>query len=329
MLEVLGKQIGPVAYGLMGFTWRPNATPLDQAIEAMRAASNNGCMLWSGAEFYGPPEYNSMTLLKAYFTKYPEDANKITIVMKGTYNLQKFQLDGSPENVRRSIDNVINQLGGTKKLDLFAPSRRDHKVPFETTLSVIQKEYIDTGKVGGIALSECSAETIEEAVKIAKISLVEVELSLFSTDILHNGVAAACAKHNIPIMAYSPIGRGILTGRFNNSSEFQSQGIASKFPRFQPEAFQHNLKLVEQVKAVAEKKDITPAQLAISWVRGLNGREGLPTIIPAPGATTAARVEENAQDCQLSEEEMKTLEKIADEFEVSGGRYPEGMPMET
>jgi pyridoxine 4-dehydrogenase len=209
MPEVLGKQVGPVAYGLMGFTWRPNATPLDQAIEAMRTASNNGCTLWSGAEFYGTPEYNSMTLLKAYFTKYPEDADKITIAMKGAYNLEKFQLDGSPENIRRSIDNVINQLGGTKKLDLFAPSRRDHKVPFEETLSVIQKEYVDTGKVGGIALSECSAETIEEAVKIAKISLVEVELSLFSTDILHNGVAAACAKHNIPIMAYSPIGRGV------------------------------------------------------------------------------------------------------------------------
>ncbi|UZP32704.1 hypothetical protein NXS19_000520 [Fusarium pseudograminearum] len=249
MPQVLGKQVGPVAYGLMGFTWRPNATPLQQAIEAMHAASNNGCTLWSGAEFYGTPEYNSMTLLKAYFAKYPEDADKITIAIKGTYNLEKFQLDGSPENVRRSINNVINQLGGTKKLDLFAPSRRDHKVPFETTLSVIQKD----------------AETIEEAVKIAKISLVEVELSLFSTDILHNGVAAACAKHNIPIMAYSPIGRGMLTGRFNNSSEFQGQGIASRFPRFQPEAFQHNLKLVEQVKAVAEKKGVTPAQLAINW----------------------------------------------------------------
>jgi pyridoxine 4-dehydrogenase len=121
----------------------------------------------------------------------------------------------------------------------------------------------------------------------------------------------------------------MLTGRFNNSSEFQGQGIASSFPRFQPEAFEHNLKLVEQVKAVAEKKGITPAQLAINWVRGLSGREGLPTIIPTPGATTAARVEENAQHCPLSEEEMKTLDKIADEFEVSGGRYPDGAPMET
>lgn len=121
----------------------------------------------------------------------------------------------------------------------------------------------------------------------------------------------------------------MLTGRFANSSEFQGQGIASFFPRFQPEAFQHNLKLVEQVKAVAEKRSITPAQLAINWVRGLNGRKGLPTIIPAPGATTAARVDENAQHFPLSEEEMNTLDEIADAFEISGGRYPDGAPMET
>ncbi|EXK86782.1 hypothetical protein FOQG_09581 [Fusarium oxysporum f. sp. raphani 54005] len=328
MPEILGKHVGALGYGLMGFTWRPKPTPLDQALEAMHTAFANGCNLWSGAEFYGPPEYNSMTLIKAYFTKFPEDAEKITIAMKGTYNPDTFQLDGSPENVRRSIDNVLNQLGGVKKLDIFAPSRRDHNVPFEETLNVIQKEYVDSGKVGGIALSECSAETIEEAVKHVKVALVEVECSLFSPDILKNGVAAACAKHNIPIMAYAPIGRGMLTGRFADSSQFQGQGIASGFPRFQPESFQHNLKLVDQVKAVAERKGITPAQLAINWVRGLNGRKGMPTLIPTPGATTTARVKENAQYFPLSEEEMETLEDIAFAFEVSGGRYPEGVPME-
>jgi pyridoxine 4-dehydrogenase len=120
----------------------------------------------------------------------------------------------------------------------------------------------------------------------------------------------------------------MLTGRFADSSQFQGQGIASGFPRFQPESFQHNLKLVEQVKTVAEKKGTTPAQLAINWIRGLNGRKGMPTIIPTPGATTTARVEENAQYFPLSEEEMKTLEDLANAFEVSGGRYPEGVPME-
>ncbi|KAJ4271788.1 hypothetical protein NW762_000494 [Fusarium torreyae] len=329
MPEILGKQVGALGYGLMGFTWRPNPPPMEQAIEAMRTAANNGCTVWSGAEFYGTPEYNSMTLLKAYFTKYPEDAEKITIVIKGIYSPATFQLDGSPENVRRSIDNIISQLGGTKRLNVFAPSRRDPNVPLNVTLGVIQKEYIDTGKIDGVSLSECGADTINEAAKVVKVAAVEVEASLFSPDILKNGVAAACAQHDIPIIAYAPIGRGMLTGRFTDSSQFKDQGVASAFPRFQPEAFQHNLKLVEQVKAIAEKKGITPAQLAIAWVRGLNGRKGMPTIIPIPGATTTARVEENAKHIPLSEEEMTTLDDLANAFEVSGGRYPDGAPMET
>lgn len=165
--------------------------------------------VWNGGEFYGTPEYNTMTLLKHYFTKYPEDADKVTLVIKGGMNLETHAVDGSPEGVRRSLDNIIRQLGGVKKLDVFSCSRRDPNVPLETTFGVIQKEYIDTGKLGGISLSECKAETIHEAVKYAKIEAVEVELSMFSPDILKNGVAAACAEHNIPILAYSPIGRGV------------------------------------------------------------------------------------------------------------------------
>lgn len=150
-----------------------------------------------------------MTLLKHYFTKYPEDASKITIIIKGGVNPTTHQSDGSPEFLRKSIDNIIAQLGGTKKLDIFAPARRDQNTPIGVSLDFIQKEYIDTGKVGGVSLSEVRPETIHEAVKHAKISAVEVELSMFSPDILNNGVAAACAQYDIPIAAYSPIGRGV------------------------------------------------------------------------------------------------------------------------
>lgn len=182
---------------------------MDQAIAALKTALNNGMTLWNGAEFYGPPEYNTMTLLKAYFTKYPEDADKVTLIIKGGVDLKTLMPNGSPEHVRQSLDNIISQLGGTKKLDLFSYSRRDPNTPLEVTFDVIQKEYIDTGKVGAIALSECSADTINEAAKIAKIGTVEVELSIFTPDILKNGIAAACAQHGIPITAYSPIGRGV------------------------------------------------------------------------------------------------------------------------
>ncbi|KAF5023297.1 hypothetical protein F66182_4605 [Fusarium sp. NRRL 66182] len=329
MPQILDNQVGAIGYGMMGLSWRPNPAPLEQTLDAMRTAVTNGCTVWSGAEFYGTPEYNSMTIIKAYFTKYPEDAEKVTIVIKGGFNTDNYHCDGSPEFTRKSIDNIISQLGGVKKLDAFAPARRDHNVPFDVTLGVIQKEYIDTGKIGGVALSECSAATVNEAAKIVKVVAAEVECSLFSPDILKNGVAAACAQHNIPILAYSPIGRGMLSGRFTDASQFKEHGGISVLPRLQPEAIQHNLKLVKQVEAIAEKRGLTPAQLAISWVRSLSGRDGLPTIIPIPGATTSARVQENSESVTLSEEEMTTLGDLVDNFEVYGDRYPESMPKET
>lgn len=105
--------------------------------------------------------------------------------------------------------------------------------------------------------------------------------------------------------------------------------MVSIFPRFQKEAFDHNLKLVQQVEALAEKKGCTPAQLAIGWVRAQSNRPGLPTIIPIPGATTSARVDENSKFVELSEDELKAIGEIIENFDVAGGRYPPGFAKET
>ncbi|KHO00106.1 Aldo/keto reductase [Metarhizium album ARSEF 1941] len=329
MPQVIGKEVGPIGYGLMGFTWRPEPTPTDQAIEALKAALESGLTLWNGAEFYGTPDCNSMTLMRAYFTKYPEDADKVTLVVKGGMDLATHRLDGSPEGTRRSLDNIIKQLGGTKKLDGFAPSRRDHNTPLEVTYGVIQKEYIDTGKLGAVYLSECRAETVHEAAKLARIGAAEVELSMFSPDILTNGVAKACAQHDIPILAYSPMGRGILTGRFKTVADVQDRGVISSFPRFQPGAFEHNLQLVDQVEGIAKAKGCTPGQLAIAWVRKHSNRPGLPTIIPIPGATAASRVRENAKLVDITEEEFATMSNLVENFETAGKRYPDHIPTNT
>ncbi|KAH6606404.1 hypothetical protein Trco_005557 [Trichoderma cornu-damae] len=340
MATVINKSVGPIGFGLMGLTWRPEPPPLEQAIAALKAALANGMTLWNGGEFYGTPEYNTMTLLKHYFTRYPEDADKVTLAIKGGANLTTltvegganvttFKPDGTPEGIRRSLDNIIHQLGGTKKLDLFSCARRDPDTPLEVTFGIIQKEYIDTGKLGAIALSECSANTIHEAAKIAKIGTVEVELSMFTPDILTNGIAAACAQHGIPITAYSPIGQGMLAGKFKDISDVQSMGLLSTFPRFEKAAFDHNLKLVNQVKELAKEKGCTPAQLAIGWVRSKSNGPGLPKIIPIPGATTVARVEENAKLIKLTEEDMNKIDSIVESFEVVGERYPEGIATNT
>lgn len=121
----------------------------------------------------------------------------------------------------------------------------------------------------------------------------------------------------------------MLTGRFTDPSQMKDEGFVTMMPRFQPETFKHNLKLVNQAKEIAEEKGCTPAQLAIAWVLSLSNRPGLPIIIPIPGATTASRVEENANLIQLTDEERTTISEIVDSFEVSGGRYPAHFPMET
>lgn len=118
-------------------------------------------------------------LLERYFEKYPEDADRVIISIKGGVNLKTHLPDASPENTRRTLDDCIAQLKGRKKIDLFEFARRDQNVPMEETFKLIQEEYIDTGKLGGISLSEVRAETIHEAAKHIKVAAVEVELSLY------------------------------------------------------------------------------------------------------------------------------------------------------
>jgi len=166
----------------------------------MRASLEAGCNFWNGGEFYGTPEYNSLTLLEKYFTKYPEDADKVVLSIKGAIG-PGLVPDSSPENVRRSIDQCLKLLNGKKSIDMFECARVDKTTPLETTLKVMDEEYVKTGKIGGIALSEVSAATIERAAKVTKIVAVEIELSLWAVDPLSNGIFEACAKHNIPVVA--------------------------------------------------------------------------------------------------------------------------------
>lgn len=175
----------------------------------MRASLAAGAIFWNAGEFYGPENRNSNHLLNEYFTEYPEDADKVVLSIKGGLGVNEFRPNGSPENIKRSIDACLKVLDGKKFIDLFEPARVDPNTPIEVTVAAID-EYVKAGKIGGISLSEVSAESIRKAAKVAKISAVEVEFSLFSTDILSNGIAQACAELEIPIVAYSPISRGLL-----------------------------------------------------------------------------------------------------------------------
>lgn len=174
-------------------------TPNDeQSFAAMRAALANGCNFFNGGEFYGPTEKNSLALLNRYYTKYPEDADKVVLNIKG--GMRGMTPDGTPEGVRASVKNCLKQLGGKGRIDMFECGRRDNKVPLRTTLQALG-ELVKEGKIGGVALTEVNADTIREAAGITKIVAVEVELSLWSTEPLTNGVAQACAELGIPMIA--------------------------------------------------------------------------------------------------------------------------------
>ena len=153
-----------------GFTWPLLTMAMVPAVPGT---------LWCGAEFYGPPEYNSLVLVERYLEKYPEDTNKIILAVKGGVNYQAGKIVGSPENTRRSIDDSTAQLKGRTKMDLFGYGRRDRNVPLEVSLGVVDQEYVQPGKLGGLLLSEVRAETIHEAVKHTRVLGVEVELSLY------------------------------------------------------------------------------------------------------------------------------------------------------
>jgi len=318
MPQLLGNDVGSTGYGLMGLTWRANPQPIEESFKAMKASIEVGNIFWNAGEFYGTPEYNSLHLLNKYFSKYPEDASKVVLSVKGA--LKHMHPDGSPENIKRSVENCLKLLDGKKSIDIFEPARVDKNTPIETTLRALE-EYVKAGKIGGIALSEVSAATIKRAVKVTKIVAVEVELSLWSLDILNNGVAAACAEHNILVVAYSPIGRGFLTGEFQKLEDIPEDSFLRTSPKCHPENFENNIDLVRKLQDIASKKGCTPAQLAISWVRHLSKKNGNPEIIPIPGATNPERVRENAKDVGLSSSESEAIDSILKSFTVQGSRY--------
>ncbi|KAL9137985.1 MAG: hypothetical protein Q9175_000802 [Cornicularia normoerica] len=320
MPTINGKQVGRTGYGMMNLTWRETPVPDEQAFSAMKAALDSGANLWNGGELYGKPHANSLHLLNRYFTKYPEDADKVVISIKGSFSSTKLEPDNSEKNIQRSIDECLKVLGGKKFLDLFEPARQDPNVPLEETMNAMAK-YIKEGKLGGISLSEVTEDQIRNAAKFHKIAAVEVEMSLHTPDILHNGVAKTCAELAIPLIAYSPIGRGLLTATFSKPEEIDKSDIRHHLPRFQPGNMEKNAAMGQEVQKVAKVKGCTPAQVALAWVRSYSGKEGFGTIIPIPGSTTKERAVENNTEVTLSEEELKEIEEIMKKTEVAGGRY--------
>ncbi|KAG5362488.1 Pyridoxal reductase [Yarrowia sp. C11] len=306
-------------FGLMGFTWRGDETPDEVAFPTMKRAVEKGILVWNSAEFYGTNDpLGNLKLIRRYFEKYPEDADKVCLMVKGGLG-PNLVPNGSKEFVQKSMDTVLETLGGSVAVSIFQCARVDPNTPIEETANAI-KEYVDAGKIGALGLSEVGAETIEKVQSLIPVAAVEVEVSLWATDIFTNGVAEVCAKHNIPIAAYAPLGSGVLTGRFKGTQDIPEGDARKHMVKYQDENIKQNLILVDRLKEVATKADIPLPQMAIAWVRAQSNHNGNGTIVPIPGNTTVARLEENNSGLTLSAETLKEIDEVLKSTKVVGER---------
>ncbi|KAK0722103.1 NADP-dependent oxidoreductase domain-containing protein [Lasiosphaeria miniovina] len=311
--SIAGLSVGSTGLGLLSFT-RPWARSeyIDAAV-VMKAALDQGANFWNGGLHYGTAEANSLHLLKYYFDTYPEDASKVVLSIKGAFDRTTYQPDCSPEAIRASVEEAVGILDGVKKIDIFECARVDPTVPIEISIQALA-ELVKEGKIGAIGVSEANANTIRRAHAVHPIAAVEIELSLFTPDPLTNGVVDTCHELGIAIVAYGPVARGWLTGELTKLENLPANDMRRRLPRFQPEVFDQNYKLAEAVEAVAKRKGVTVAQVAIAWVRSHG-------TIPIPGSIRAERVIENCKEVSLSKGDLEELQTIMDTLPIAGQRY--------
>ncbi|KAB8253593.1 NADP-dependent oxidoreductase domain-containing protein [Aspergillus pseudonomiae] len=314
-------------FGLLGMTWRPKVTPDEQAFAAMKAAIAGGATIWSSSSIYGmdpEPPTTGLWLLRRYFEKYPEDAPKVQLFIRACFDPVNFKPQTTRAGVRASYEACQAILGEFKKINVFGPARIDKEVPVEETVGAL-KELVEEGKIDAVGLSEVGTRTLHRAAAVYQISFVEIEFSLWSTDMLTNGVAHACKQHGITILTYAPLGYGFLTGQVTKLEDIPKGDMWHMFGRFQPENFDKNLELVDKVKLFAKERGVTPAQLALAWIRSHSNQGNCGNIIPIPGATAASRVEENCSIIELSAAQKEALDAIIASIEIVGDRQIVGM----
>ena len=308
----------------MGMSWAYGPSDRDDCLAVLDRSIELGCNHWDTADLYGAGENEK--LLSERVSKYRDQlflATKFGNVVDRSMTSHQDQVaanapwivDGTPEYIRKSIDKSLSLLK-TDYVDLYYQHRVDPLVPIEETVGAIA-ELVEKGKIRGIGLSEASAETIRRAAKVHTIAAVQSELSLWTRDLLDD-VVPTCGELGITFVAYSPLGRGFLTGTIPKASEMADNDNRRTHPRFSDEAHAENMQLVTQVGAIAHSLGATKAQVALAWVLAQGEH-----VIPIAGTRKVSRLEENvaADSVQLSADSIRELDGIA---AAIGARYPEG-----
>jgi aryl-alcohol dehydrogenase-like predicted oxidoreductase len=225
-------------------------------------------------------------------------------------------IDGSPGYVRSACDASLKRLG-IDQIDLYYQHRVDRKVPIEDTVGAMA-ELVKAGKVKYLGLSEASADTLRRAAKVHPMTALQSEYSLWTRDVA-DSVLPTCRELDIGFVAYSPLGRGFLTGAIKSADSFDAKDTRRNHPRFQGENLTANLAIAQAVSALAKSRGCTPAQLALAWLLSRG-----PDIVPIPGTRRIERLEENAgaTAITLADAELRKIDAALAERTVAGTRYP-------
>jgi aryl-alcohol dehydrogenase-like predicted oxidoreductase len=312
-----GLEVSAQGLGCMGMTWAYGAGDEQSGLETIDRALELGVTFLDTAEVYGP--YTNEELVGRAVQGRRE---RFEIATKFGFRVDPDNpydrlVDGSPENVRRACEGSLERLG-VDHIDLYYQHRVDPDVPIEETVGAMA-ELVQQGKVRYIGLSEASAETIRRAHAVHPLTAVQNEYSLWTRD-LEDEVLPTLRDLGIGLVAYSPLGRGFLTGQIRSFDDLPEDDWRRSNPRFQEDALQENIRLADRVAEIASDLGATPAQVALAWVMSKGD-----DVVPIPGTKRPKYLEENAAaaELDLSADVIATLDEAVSPDSVRGTRYRE------
>jgi aryl-alcohol dehydrogenase-like predicted oxidoreductase len=300
--------------GCMGMSEFYGSTDDDEGVATIQRALELGVTFLDTADMYGP--FTNERLVGRAIAGRRDEVQLATKFgnVRGE-NGERLGIRGDAEYVRQACDASLERLG-VDTIDLYYQHRVDKSVEIEETVGAMA-ELVRAGKVRYLGLSEASPDTIRRAHAVHPITALQTEYSLWSRD-PEDAILPTVRELGIGFVAYSPLGRGFLSGRFRSPSDFPDDDFRRHHPRFQGENFERNMQLVERVEELASEKGVTAGQLALAWVLHRGG-----DVVPIPGTKRVSYLEENAAaaDVALSDDELRQLDEIAPAGVAAGDRY--------